>query len=46
MLIMNKNLDEKEFYRKRIMEMVGKIENPAILKFILLVIKSYLNSRD
>lgn len=36
---------DKEQYREKIIEIVEKIENPATLKFILLVIKSYLKSR-
>lgn len=36
---------DKETYKKKIIEMVEEIENPATLKFILLVIKSYLKSR-
>lgn len=31
---MKENLNEKEFYRRKIIEMVGKIENPLILKLI------------
>lgn len=36
---------DKEEYRKKIIEMVERIENPATLKFILSVIESYLKSR-
>lgn len=35
----------KNYYREKIIELVEKIENPATLKFILLVIESYLKSR-
>ena len=38
-----RNMEEN--YKKKIIEMVKKIENPATLKFILLVIESYLKSR-
>lgn len=38
-------MKEKEFYRKKIIEMVEKIENLATLKFILSVLESYLKSR-
>lgn len=41
----NESLKEKEHYREKITEIVGKIENPATLKFILSVIRSYLKSR-
>lgn len=34
-----------ENYKEKIIEMVWKIDNPATLKFIFLVIKSYLKSR-
>lgn len=43
--MMKEDLNEKEIYRKKIIEMVEKIENPATLKFILSVIESYLKSR-
>lgn len=36
---------EKNYYKKKITELVDKIENPATLKFILSVIESYLKSR-
>lgn len=38
-------MNEVNNYKKEIIEMVKKIENPATLKFILLVIESYLKSR-
>lgn len=38
-------MDKTEKYKGKITELVEKIENPATLKFILLVIKSYLKSR-
>lgn len=37
--------NQKENIRKKIIELVEKIENPATLKFILSVIESYLKSR-
>lgn len=36
---------EKEYYRQKIIEMVGKINNTGTLKFILSVIQNYLKSR-
>lgn len=35
----------KEFCKDKLTELVEKIENPATLKFILLVIENYLKSR-
>lgn len=37
--------DKKENYKEKIIDIVGKIENPATLKFILMVIENYLKSR-
>lgn len=37
-------MNEKEFYRREIIKMVEGIKNPAILKYILSVIKSYLKN--
>lgn len=43
---MEENLfSEKEYYRQKIIEMVGKIQNTGTLKFILSVIENYLKSR-
>ncbi len=39
------NLREKKYYKDKITELVGKIDNLATLKFILLVIENYLKSR-
>lgn len=39
------NLREKNYYKEKIIKLVEKIENPATLKFILLVIENYLKSR-
>lgn len=38
-------MEEKEEYKRKIIELVEKVENPATLKFILSVIESYLKSR-
>lgn len=43
---MEENLfSEKEYYRQKIIEMAGKINNIGTLKFILSVIQNYLKSR-
>lgn len=41
----NEVFNEKEYYRQKIIEMVGKIDNTGTLKFILSVIQNYLKSR-
>ena len=38
-------MEEKEEYKRKIIELVEKVENPATLKFILSVIESYFKSR-
>jgi hypothetical protein len=40
-----RNLKGKDCYKEKIAELVGKIDNLATLKFILLVIENYLKSR-
>lgn len=40
-----KEVKVEEYYRKMIIKVVEKIENPATLKFILSVIESYLKCR-
>lgn len=41
----NEVFSEKEYYRQKIIEMVGRIDNTGTLKFILSVIQNYLKSR-
>lgn len=41
----NEVFKEKEYYRQKIIEMVGRIDNTGTLKFILSVIQNYLKSR-
>lgn len=36
------NLREKEFYKEKIIEMVGEIENPGILEYLHTFIKLFL----
>lgn len=39
------NFREKDYYKKKITDIVEKIENLATLKFVLSVIESYLKNR-
>lgn len=44
--IMNKNLNEKELYRRKIIEMVEKIKNVDILEYLHTFIKLFLEKWD
>ena len=40
-----KETDEKTFYKEKIIEMVNDISNKSTLKYIYIVISTYLKSR-
>ena len=44
--IMNRNLNEKELYRRKIIEMVEKIKNVDILEYLHTFIKLFLEKWD
>ncbi len=43
---MNRNLNEKELYRRKIIEMVEKIKNVDILEYLHTFIKLFLEKWD
>lgn len=42
---MKEEKETREFYRRKIIEMVGRINNESTLKYIYKVISTYLKSR-
>lgn len=46
MLIMDKELNEKEIYKRKIIEMVERIESPAMLESIYSFIMGILSMKE
>lgn len=46
LIMMNKNLNEKELYRRKIIEMVGKIEKMEFLKMIFGFVRRFFEEES